>query len=341
LEKEYRRAIIVGLGNRALTWVDACRRSHNVDMVGFVEPSAAQRAAFAQAKQVHDAQLFPSLKEALRSVQADFVIDVTPPAAHEEVAMQAFEANLHVLGEKPISDDFAAAKRIVAASEKLKRTHMITQDYRFGAQPRTLRRLLTEGVIGPPGQATVGLYKAWAARPGTHYVTLPFMFVKDMGIHHFDLMRYVLDRDPVRVWARTWNQPWGWHKGDAAHTAVFEFTGRLTVTHHALGCCTGRQTSRNGEWRIDGPEGTLSWVDDRIFVTREYPPDKKARREITPDAGAPGPQDAILVEFLAAVKEGRAPECNGRDNLKSLAMTIAVVKSAQEKRTVEIAEILS
>jgi predicted dehydrogenase len=280
--------------------------------------------------------MFASLRDALTARKADFVIDVTPPAIHEQVAMQAFEAGLHVLGEKPISDDFAAARRIVAASEKLKRTHMITQDYRFGPAPRALHRLLKEGVIGPPGQAAVALYKAWAARPGTHYVTLPFMFVKDMGIHHFDLMRYLLDRDPVRVWARTWNQPWGWHKGDAAHTAVFEFAGGLTVTHHALGCCTGKQTSRNGEWRIDGPEGTLSWEDDKIFVTREHPPDKKSLREIAPNPAAPSPQDAILIEFLAAVREGRAPECSGRDNLKSLAMTFAVVKSAQEKRTVEL-----
>ncbi len=334
-------AILVGCGGRAKSWLDVCKRNTGVTLVAYVEPVAEQRAKFAAANQLPGDQLFITLKDALNAAKADFIIDVTPPAAHEEVAVQSFEAGLHVLGEKPISDDFAAAKRIVAAAEHHKRTHMITQNYRFGATPRTARRLLKENVVGAPGQVAIGFYKSWATRTGTHYTELPFMFVKDMGVHHFDLMRYVLDRDPVRVWARTWNQPWGWHKGDAAHTAVFEFEGGLMVTHHALGCCTGRQTSRNGEWRIDGPEGTLSWDDDRIFVAREHPPDRKARREVPPDTLPAAGQDAILLEFLAAVKERREPECSARDNLKSLAMTFAVVRSAQEKRTVEMKEILN
>lgn len=200
--------------------------------------------------------ILAELKDALKAVKADLVVDVTPPAPHETVAMQSFEAGLHVLGEKPLSDDFAAAKRIVAAAEKLKRTHMITQNYRFGAVPRTTHRLLKQGVIGQPGQVAIGFYKAWATPTGTHYTELPFMFVKDMGVHHFDLMRYVLSQDPVRVWAKSWNQPWGWHKGDAAHTVVFEFTGNLMVTHHACACSVGKGTPWNGEWRIEGPEGS-------------------------------------------------------------------------------------
>lgn len=333
------KATIVGLGGRARSWVDVCKRNKDVTLVGYVEPVAEQRAKSAEALKLPGEQLFPSLKEALKAVKADFVVDVTPPAAHETVAMQAFEAGLHVLGEKPISDDFAAAMRIVAASEKLKRTHMITQNYRFGPVPRTTHRLLKQGVIGKPGQVAIGFYKAWATRTGTHYTELSFMFVKDMGVHHFDLMRYVLSQDPVRVWAKSWNQPWGWHKGDAAHTVVFEFTGNLMVTHHACACSVGKGTPWNGDWRIEGSEGSLTWEDDKIFITREHPGDKKRRDQI-PNDPMPGGQDAILTEFLNAVKERREPECSGRDNLKSLAMTFAVVKSVQEKRVVEMSEIL-
>jgi predicted dehydrogenase len=328
------------MGGRARSWVDVCRRNKDVTLVGYVEPMAEQRAKFAAAYDLPSEQLLVTLRDALKKVQADFVIDVTPPAAHEEVALLAFESGLHVLGEKPISDDFAAAKRIVEAAEKAKRTHMITQNYRFGPTPRTAHRLLKAGAVGKPGQATIGFYKSWATRPGTHYTELPFMFVKDMGVHHFDLMRYVLNSDPVKVWAQTWNQPWGWHKGDAAHTTVFEFTGGLMVTHHACACCVGKQTPWNGEWRIDGPEGSLTWEEDKLFVTREYPPDKKARKEVPLDPMPAAGQDAILIEFLSAVREGREPECSGRDNLKSLAMTFAVIKSAQEQRGVELAEIL-
>ena len=333
-------AVLVGLGGRAKSWAGVCSNNANVALVGYVEPVEEQRAKFADGLGLPKEQLYPSLTDALRAVEAEFVIDVTPPGAHEAVAMEAFGAGLHVLGEKPISDDFDAAKRIVAASEKAGRTHMITQNYRFGRVPRTGHRILEEGVIGEPGQVSIGFYKAWATRTGTHYTELPFMFVKDMGVHHFDLMRYVLDRDPVRLWAKTWNQSWGWHKGDAAHTTLFEFEGGLMVTHHACACCVGKSSSWNGDWRIDGPEGSITWEEDKIFVTREYPADQKKREEIALDDVPGNGQEAILTEFLAAVAEGREPECSGRDNLKSLAMTFATVKSAEEGRWVEMAEIL-
>ena len=42
--------------------------------------------------------------EAAAQVAADFVVDVTPPNAHESVALAAFDAGLHVLGEKPFAN---------------------------------------------------------------------------------------------------------------------------------------------------------------------------------------------------------------------------------------------
>ncbi|GIX05978.1 MAG: hypothetical protein KatS3mg115_0381 [Candidatus Poribacteria bacterium] len=159
-----------------------------------------------------------------------------------------------------------------------------------------------------------------------------------MGIHHFDLMRYVFDREPIAVEARTWNPSWGWHRGDAGHTAIFELEGGLIVTHHALGCSVGKQSPWNGEWRIEGPQGSITWEEDQIFRTsieREH-----AGREQLPLDQVPPAQDAILQEFLDAVREGREPECSSRDNIRSLAMVFAGIRSDQERRRVEIAELL-
>lgn len=47
---------------------------------------------------------------------------------------------------------------------------------------------------------------------------------------------------------------------------------------------------------------------------------------------------AIVVEFLAAIRENRTPECSGRDNLRSLVMVFAAIRSAQEGRWVELSE---
>ena len=334
------KGIIIGLGGRARSWVSICGNNPDVELVGYVEPVAEQRASAAAQFNLPQDQLFASTSEALGAVNADFAVDVTPPKAHEPVAMEMFDAGLHLIGEKPLSDDFAAAKRIVEASERAEKTHMVTQNYRFGPQPRTTHRLLKSGIIGEPNQVAVGFYRAWATQPGTHYTTMPYPLITDMGIHHFDLLRYVLDREPVSVYARTWNPPWGFHAGDAGHTVIIDFEGGLVATHHALGSGVGKQSPWNGDWRIEGPEGSLTWEEDETFYTRAYPADKAHREAIAHDKLPLTGQDALLAEFVAAIQEGREPECSGRDNLKSLAIVFAAIRSSKERRTAEIAEMM-
>ena len=334
------KAILVGLGGRGRYWLGQCRKQSDVDVVACVEPFAQNREraindlGFA-ADRIHD-----NLGQALDAVQADFVLDVTPPATHEEIAMQTFAAGLHLLGEKPLSDDYQAARRIVDAGTRASVAHMITQNYRFNGLPRTTRRLLTEDLIGSVGQLDVSLYVNWADSPGSHYVTQPYMFLTDMGIHHFDMMRYTLGQDPVSAHALTWNLPWGWHQGDAAQIILFRFADGTVATHRGIGCTVGHvPAGHNGEWRYEGPRGTLTWEGMDLYHTHSHRADPKIRRQISLDQTGAGGQNPVLSEFIAAVAEGRTPECNAADNLKSMAMVFAAVKSAMEGREVSIAEL--
>ena len=334
------KAILVGLGGRGRYWLGQCQQQSGVEVVACVEPFAPNRQraiddlGFA-ANQIHD-----SLGQALNAVQADFVLDVTPPAIHEEIAMQAFAAGLHLLGEKPLSDDYQAARRVVEAGTRAGVAHMITQNYRFNGLPRTTRRLLTEDLIGPVGQLDVSLYVNWADSPGSHYVTEPYMFLTDMGIHHFDMMRYTLGQDPVSAHALTWNLPWGWHQGDAAQMILFRFANGSIATHRGIGCTVGHvPAGHNGEWRYEGPRGTLTWEGFDLYHTHSYRADPKIRRQVPLDDDGGQDQNPVLREFVAAIEEGRAPECNAADNLKSMAMVFAAVKSAVEGREVSIAEL--
>jgi len=334
------KGIIAGLGGRCRCWIDGFRNK-GIEIAACVEPVEQRRQTMIAEKDLPADRVYGSLGEALASTDADFVMDVTPPKAHEPIAMAAFEAGLHVIGEKPLSDDIQAAKRMVAAAREKGLVHMITQNYRFGAMPRTTHRLLKEGVIGAPEQALISFFMSWADSPGSHYVTEPYMLIKDMGVHHFDLMRYVLDREVEAVLAHSWNPSWGWHQGDASHTAIFQMSGGLTVTHHALGCSKGHRTTYNADWHVAGPEGSITWEGSEVFLTHGHKTAEPGRTKVSLDALPEDPIDMIMTEFLAAIEEGRAPECNSEDNLKSLAMTFAVVRSAIEKRWVTLAEVLA
>ena len=327
------KGLLVGLGKRSGAWVRSCAEHLDVELVGFADTDPVVRERFV-AEGGSRKQVFACLDDAIDACEAEFVLDVTPPAAHKAVALAAIGAGLHVLGEKPMCENLDDAKTVAEAGRAAGILHMIAQNFRFGPLPRTTRRLIAEAIIGPPGQLHIAFYVPWADRPGTHYTTEPYMFLTDMGCHHFDLMRYVLGADPVAVHAVSWNQPWGWHRGDACHVARFDFPGGLKGLHVGMGCSLGHQTPANGNWRIDGPEGSITWEDDRIFVSREHRVAEKRREAIEPDALPSVGLRAILDEFVAAVRERREPECSARDNLRTLAMTFGAVESAQTGRTV-------
>ena len=325
------KAILCGLGGRGRHWLEACREYDGVDLAAVVEPAPANRERALAELAVPEDLLFEDLDTAAGAVEADFVVDVTPPAVHERIALTAFQAGLHLLGEKPLSDDFAAARRIVDAGRRSGRRHMITQNYRFNPQPRTTRRLLDEGLIGDCAQLDVSLYVSWADNPGSHYVTEPWMFLTDMGIHHFDMMRYTLGLEPLSVRAVTWNLPWGWHRGDACQLILFRFEGGVVATHRGVGCTVGRAAGgHNGEWRYEGPAGTLTWEGSRLYHTHSHRADPRVREEVSLDPAGPEGRHPVLHEFVSALKEDREPECSAADNLKSMAMVFGAVASARQ-----------
>ena len=335
-----RKGVLVGLGVHGKRWAGICRKHPAVEIVAYVGRSEQSRQSAAVTWEIPAARMHASLEQAIDAAAPDFVLDVTSPASHRNVALTSFAAGLPVLGEKPMSDSYRAAAEMVAAAERAECIHMITQQQRFAPQPRLTRRMLEDGVIGEPGQLDISFFVPWADKPGTHYVTEPHMFLLDMGCHHFDTMRYVLGAEPEAVRVISWNPSWGWHAGDASHVAVFEFSGGLMAIHRATGCSNGAQTPWSGNWRLEGPSGSITWEDDRVFLSHEHRAARPQRAQIACPSAAPeaGPV-AALEEFISALDAGREPECSSRDNLKTMAMTYAAVRSAQQGRRVCLTEL--
>lgn len=329
------QCILTGLGNRGHYWYQQIEQHDAVEVAAYVEPAEAPRQRAVEELGIDKNLIFTRLEEAVQAVKAEFVLDVTPPSVHHDIAAVAFEAGLHLLGEKPLSHDFSTARRIVKRGQEAGLKHMITHNYRFNPLVRTLRKVLAEGLIGKPGQCDVQFYKAWADMPGTYYVTEPYMVLIDMMIHHFDLMRYLLDTDPLWVQAITWNHSWGWHQGDAAHSIVFGFPEGIHATHVSVACSVGYSPhDYNGSWRFDGPFGSITWADNKMSHGHQHRTDAHVDRSIEPTE----PPGNIVSEFLAAIDENRDPECAAADHLWSLAMVFAAIRSAEENRRVQISE---
>ena len=73
------KALIVGLGGRGRFWWAQCGKHPNVEVAGCVETKEKIRDRAIRETGIPAESIFPDFKTALDSVEADFVLDVTPP----------------------------------------------------------------------------------------------------------------------------------------------------------------------------------------------------------------------------------------------------------------------
>jgi predicted dehydrogenase len=232
------------------------------------------------------------------------------------------------------------AYEIVARGEALSLPIIVAQNYRFNPAERTLRYLIQQSYLG---QLTEVHCVARRSRPGkgTFLGSMDYAQIIDVGVHHFDSLRSVLGCNPVSVAVRTFNPSWS----DYHHGAVTE--GLIEMEHGIRVQYLGTLTSHRYGYSlwIEGENGVL-WSNRKyVFFRRRgkklFWPVKLV--QVPKGDGAPYPREgttSLLNNLKDAVLQKREPETSGRDNLWTLAMVEAGMRSDQEKREVKIAEVL-
>lgn len=322
------KVIQVGIGGMGNAWLRAVLDSPVVEYAGFVEVSD-QIAAEQVAKYGLDGKrIYKTLGEALRAVKADGIINVTPPQFHKAVSIEALEAGVPVLSEKPLADTRQSALDIVEAANRTGVLHMVTQNYRYSMPAQTLKKTLDSSVVGPIGSAHVEFFK------GPHFggfrEEMAYPLIIDMSIHHFDLMRFFLGSDPVQVFGRSWNPPWSWFKGDASASVVLDFANGIHVSYDGSWCSQGRETDWNANWRFEGSKGVVAMVNSQVY-TQLTGADPVPMETVTMERTA---QAYLLHEFYEAVTQGKPAVTTCQDNIKSLGIVFDVVQSFETGQVV-------
>lgn len=336
------KAILVGAGGMGKAWAKNLISNPETEVVAWVDvfPDSARKAA---EEHFLNTQTFTSLTDAIREVEADFVVDVTIPDAHESVTIEALESGLPVLGEKPMSTSIASAKRMIAASEKAGKLYMISQSRRYDGRQDAFKEAISS--IGQLGILNVDFYIG--AHFGGFRDVMLNVLILDMAIHTLDQARYLSGLNPVSVYADEFNTNWTWYKHGSSINCLFEMEGGVRFTYRGSWCSDGLHTSWEGDWRAVGSNGSATWnghndifaetVSNREEGQFFLPVDRK---QFDPQM-KPGGIAASLNEFISALKTGATPNGECHDNLYSLAMVFGAIESAKRGERVQIAEILS
>lgn len=328
------RAILAGAGGMGRAWLRALHDSDLVELVGIVDLDVPLARSVADEFGCREVTVTASVSEAMRSSAADFVVDVTVPAAHYPVTLEAFDLGLAVLGEKPLAATMAEAVRLVDAAHEAGRLFMVSQNRRYDEHLFALKAFC--GQLGEVGIISNQFFKA--PRFGGFRDVMEHPLLLDMAIHNFDAARFLLDADPLAVYCEEYNPAWSWYAGDAACTAICEMSGGGRYVYTGSWCSPGLETSWDSEWRVSGARGTARWDGAGPPVLDLV------------DAGSPSQQSPVfpgqagirgsLVAFVEALRTGAAPMCECGDNLVSLAMVHAAIESVETGRRVLIADVL-
>jgi predicted dehydrogenase len=329
--------VIVGAGGISNAWFPPLI-AEKVDIRGVVDLDVDRARAQCEKYEI-EAEISDNQTAMLKKTRPDFVVDLTVPEAHCKVVCSALRSGCHVIGEKPMANSMTEARRMVRTSEQTGRMYMVSQSRRWVPRHEAVRKMVAGRKIGD--LTTLNCDFFMACHFGGFRDQMESPLILDMSIHHFDLARYLAGSDPVAVYALETSPRGSWYAGDAAASCIFEMTDGVTFTYRGSWCAEGLHTSWQGNWRITGERGSILYEQDQPPVaqvatgktgfTRTLK-DLKPPRETMKHEGMRG----SLREMLAFLRNGKLPQTECHDNIKSLAMVFGVMKSARTGRRVKI-----
>lgn len=307
-----------------------------------------------------------SLAEALARDDIDAVAVCTPSGTHAELAVAALDAGKHVVVEKPLDVNLAAAETVLAAERRSGKTVTCISQHRFDPASQLVRQSIVDGKLGrlTSGVASVSWWRSqnyydsgewrgtWALDGGGALM--------NQGVHTIDLLVWMLGT-PTEVFA--WTECLA-HNGieveDTAVATIRFASGALGVIHGTTAAYPGL-TARV---QVHGDHGSAVIDDDELdyFHAAEGNTDAPAygagaednqAELVLPGGAAPaksaGADPAALSnrhtdqyrDFLDAIEQGRSPLVTVEAAARTLAVVCAIYDSARSGRPVAIPQIAS
>ena len=265
----------------------------------------------------------------------DLVSIVAPTSLHRQATMEALASGANVLVEKPIAADRADAEAMIAAAEDAGLLLTVGHIERFNPAIRELRRRLAGGELGRIFQVKATRLGPFPARIRDVGVVL------DLAPHDIDVMRFLLNSEPIRLYAETEQR---------IHTDHEDlFNGVMKFANGAIGVLdinwltpnkrrTLTVTGERGMYVADyinqdliyyaNPDAVQTWehpgADESGELTTSVSEGEMTRRSVRRQE----PLAVELAEFARAVREGGPPPVAPRDAMIALLLAQKMVEAA-------------
>jgi predicted dehydrogenase len=281
------------------------------------------------------ARVCSSVDELLEDGEITVVDIATHPKVRAELIEKAIAAGKHVLSQKPFATDLATGERLVGLAKDAGVLVAVNQNGRWAPYFSYMRHAVCSGLVGEVGSVHMVLNwdHTWTA--GTPFEQIHHLMLYDFGIHWMDAARSFFGGAAATSVSATIDcfpdQP---IKPPLLANVVIRFPqGMATLAFNGCSRFGARETCT-----ITGSKGTLHAVGDLCAISsvEVVTAEGIAVAEL---AGSWFPDGfrGCMAELLCAIGEKREPENSATDNLKTLAIVFAAMKSADEGRPVPLA----
>lgn len=339
------RFAIVGLGLVGLRHADAIASVAGAELVAVVDQSeAAQRAAA-----LRGVPCYTNLAEMIAKISPDGLILATPTQLHVEQALQAIQAGIPVLVEKPIADEADSARTLVEAAKAADVAVLVGHHRRHNSIIRQAHSMIAEGRIG---QVRAVHATCWFYKPDSYFEAAPWR--KHIGagpisvnlVHDIDLIRHLCG-EIISVQAQSTKAVRGYENEDVA-CALLTFDngaiGTISVSDSIVAPWSWEMTSKEypiypatsqSSYMIGGSHGSLSVPDLSLWTH------SGERDWWSPISATSSPRKASdplvnqIAHFVDVVANGVAPLVSGTEGLRTLAVVNAIQTSASTGKTIQ------
>lgn len=330
---------LIGAGRMGKVFANTLAYSvAEADLVAVADPDAATLDEVAARYGI--ATRYTDYRELLLQKDIEAVVVASPTGSHAEVITAAAQAGKQIFSEKPLSQDLGACDRALAAVKKANVKLQMGFMRRFDAPYAAAKQKILDGVIGQPV-----MFKATSRDPKR--TSLEFArrehsggMIMDMGVHDFDLARWLMGSEVIRVSSEGTCLAFPELKevGDIDNAVI-----NLKFATEAVG---NIDMSRNAVYGYDirtevlGTDGSL-WIG----YLQQTPTLVLTRGGVTHDTvpyfmerfGAAYAEE--IRAFVRHIVNGTDPDVTGEDARAATAIGIAATLSLDEERPVLISEI--
>jgi UDP-N-acetyl-2-amino-2-deoxyglucuronate dehydrogenase len=324
------RLALVGCGAISEWHRMAIAEVPEIEIAAAVDVDAGRAASVAKAT---GATAFTSLEAALASHTIDAVDLMLPHHLHESMAVQALEAGVHVLLEKPMAPTLEACDRILAASARSDRVFMVGENAQYWPEVLIAERLLHEGAIGDPVTARVQLFfppmdayyggeRAWRLDKNSAGGGVAI----DTGSHYIRPLRMWLGE--VEEVVAQFGRPYAQMQGESLVRALLRFPKDVVVSFDLL--LTQAPMAPQEMFRLTGTRGEITiGLQVKLF-------NEENRRGVVVDDGVPQgymrSYQGQFADFARASLQGTPLAAGPDSSLGELRTALAMERSMQSRR---------